>query len=111
MTSKERVKRAIQFQDPDRLPVVMFNRDFDEGDIIICDVIKHFEGENRDTSEYGFVWESFDGTMGQPRDSIIKDWDDFADYRFPDPKRPDRFEEAFEKERIDDQCRYLAEVF
>lgn len=97
MTSKERVSRAIRFRSPDRLPVLMFNKDFEESDMLICDVVKHFEGENQDSSEYGFVWESQDGTMGQPRDSIIREWEDFDGYQFPDPDRPDRFDQALQK--------------
>lgn len=96
MTGKERVKRAIKFQNPDCLPVVMFNKDFEEGDIIICDVVKHFEGPEHTVSEFGFSWERVDRTMGQTSDIMIRDWDEFDSYQFPDAKRADRFDEAFE---------------
>lgn len=95
MTSKERVQRAIRFRNPDRIPVVMFNRDLEEGDIIICDVVQHFGGEKKDTSEFGFVWDNLDDTMGQPKEALIEDMDDFDSYVFPDPKRSDRFDHAF----------------
>lgn len=94
MTGKERVKRAIKFQNPDRLPVVMFNKDFEEGDVIICDVVKHFEGPDHTVSEFGFSWERVDRTMGQTSDIMIKDWDEFDSYQFPNARRADRFDEA-----------------
>lgn len=97
MTSKERALRAIHFNTPDRLPILIFNADFAESDIIVCDVVDHFSGENHDTSEFGFVWDSRDDTMGQPRESLIQQWADFDNYRFPDAGRSDRFQEAFRR--------------
>ena len=74
MTGKERVKRAFGFQNPDRIPVVMFNKDFEEGDVIICDVVKHFGGPENRVSEFGFSWERVDRTMGQTSDIMIEEW-------------------------------------
>lgn len=97
MTGKERVKRAIKFQNPDRLPVVMFNKDLEEGDVIVCDVVKHFEGSENTISEFGFSWARVDHTMGQTADIVLKEWKDLATYEFPDAKKQGRFDEAFEK--------------
>lgn len=97
MTAKERVNRAIHFEYPDRVPVLYFNRDFADSDMIMVDVVKHFNGENRDTSEFGFVWERHDGTMGQPKTNLIQEWEDLAEYTFPDPLAPDRFDDAITK--------------
>lgn len=111
MTSRERVKRAIRFKKPDRLPVVMFNRDFEEGDIIICDIIKHFQGAKKDRSEYGFSWERLDGTMGQPRNIVLSDWEQLETLPFPEAKNPDRFAQAFEKRKaFGDEKYYVASL-
>lgn len=97
MTSKERVKRAIQFDNPDRVPLLFFNRDFKKSDIIIADVSKPLAGENKDRSEWGYVWEKLDETMGQPKSEVIKDWDELKNYRSPDPKDKTRFDNAKRK--------------
>ena len=86
MTSKERVKRAINFTGPDRLPLFCFNADFNESDIMHAGVVHHFMGEKYDRSEFGFTWERIDGTMGQPRLA--------GAYTVPDPNDPRRFDGA-----------------
>jgi uroporphyrinogen decarboxylase len=74
MTSKERVRRAIAFEKPDRVPMLFFNEGKEYSDIVLIDIQNHFMGGNRDVSEWGFTWERMDGTMGQPRELLIKDW-------------------------------------
>ena len=86
MTSKERVKSAVHFNSPDRTPIVCFNKDFEESDILIADVVRHFTGENKDVSEFGFVWDRLDGTMGHPRVD--------GNYTIPDPADESRFDNA-----------------
>lgn len=111
MTSKERVKCAAYFQNPDRLPVVMVNREMEKSDIIFCDVVKHFEGEKKDTSEFGFTWERLDETMGQPLGCPLADLDLLEEYQFPDPKREDRFLDAFEQmKRYGEEKYYIANL-
>lgn len=111
MTGKERVKRAFGFQNPDRIPVVMFNKDFEEGDVIICDVVKHFGGPENRVSEFGFSWERVDRTMGQTSDIMIEEWNDFENYQFPDAKKPGRFEDAFEiMKKYGDDKYYVASL-
>ena len=97
MTEKERVDRAVHCNNPDRVPVLFFNKDFAQSDIIIADVVQHFNGENRDISEFGFVWERHDDTMGQPETNLIDDWSGFDSYTFPNPGNTERFDEAKEK--------------
>lgn len=91
MTRKEQVKKAIKFQNPDYVPILFFNKDFDQSDIIIVDVVRHFMGNGKDISEYGFKWEREDETMGQPKEEIIKTWDSFDKIKFPDPFDKSRF--------------------
>ncbi|MCX6090578.1 MAG: hypothetical protein NTX88_09485 [Candidatus Atribacteria bacterium] len=61
---RERVIRAIQRNKPDCVPLLIGNRDWDQSDIVFGEIQKHFEGENRDYSEWGFQWERKDETMG-----------------------------------------------
>ena len=91
MNEVERVKRAISFDKPDRIPILLFNRDFDLSDIIITEVINHWDGKNKDVSEWGFVWEKHDGTMGQPKEPLIKSWSKLGDLCIPVARNPARF--------------------
>ncbi|NSW90386.1 MAG: hypothetical protein HPY74_06875 [Firmicutes bacterium] len=91
MTEKERVKRAILMDGPDCVPLFLFNKDIEQSDIVILEVVKHFMGEKRDYSEWGFQWERYDDTMGQPKGSIIKTWDDLEKLKIPDPFDTRRF--------------------
>jgi len=86
MTSKERVKRAVTFTRPDRLPLFCFNADFHESDLLLAGVVHHFMGEKWDTSEFGYTWERLDGTMGHP---VLK-----GAYIIPDPAAEWRFAHA-----------------
>lgn len=83
-------------EHPDRIPIIIWNRDFEKADIVPIEVIHHFMGENKDVSEFGFHWEREDGTMGQPRQALIGDWDELDGLTFPDPKADYRFSHARE---------------
>ena len=83
MTARERVKRAITFEEPDRVPMLFFNEGKEHSDIVLVDIQEHFTGANRDVSEWGFEWERVDGTMGQPREALIKDWPQLAALKAP----------------------------
>ena len=91
MNAVERVKRAVHFGKPDRVPLLLYNRDFEQSDIIVTEVVDHWGGENRDASEWGFVWERHDGTMGQPRAPVMKSWDGLERFEASDPEDPGRF--------------------
>lgn len=90
MTGKERVVRAIEFDNPDSVPICFWNRDHKRGDIMLfelstprlSDVFALNEGKIR--SEWGYEWTKLnDGTMGQPEKSVIKNWSDLDNYSFP----------------------------
>jgi hypothetical protein len=94
MLSTEIVLRALARQDPPRLPVHYSNRDLGDSDTATTEV-----GLARDVacsepgmSEWGFVWHSFDQTMGQPREHPLADPDAIRTYRSPDPYAPGRLE-------------------
>ncbi|HOE95344.1 MAG TPA: uroporphyrinogen decarboxylase family protein [Candidatus Sumerlaeota bacterium] len=79
----ERVVRALQFQNPDRLPVLYLNRDQHEGDVVVCWNLA-FQDETR-TTEWGIKFESLnDGTMGQMTGHPIAEWSDLETYKFPE---------------------------
>ena len=91
VTKRDQVMKAIEFDEPDYVPVYLFNRDFQDSDIVSFDIQHHFQGPGRDISEWGFRWRRLDETMGQPTDLLVKSWDEFDDWASPDPFRMDRF--------------------
>ena len=98
MNRKERVLKAMGFQNPDRAPVWFFNRDRRRGDILKYDL-----GLTRDdgATEWGFRWETLDdGTMGQPDGAVLASWDDLAGYSFPSGREDERLRglDAFMRE-------------
>jgi uroporphyrinogen decarboxylase len=92
MQSKELVKRAVTFKDPERIPVV-YPYDFEASDVVGVEVVDNFQGLDKRHSEWGFTWEHFDNdlTMGQVKEPLIKEWPDLDRYTAPDPGRADRF--------------------
>jgi uroporphyrinogen decarboxylase len=94
MISRERVRRAIRFGSPDKIPILFFNQDQDRSDIILIDVVRHFMGEKKDRSEWGFDWERRDDTMGQPKQVLIKQWNALDTFNAPDPYDESRFAEV-----------------
>lgn len=96
MTSKERVLRAVQMEGPDCVPLFFFNKDQDQSDIIQTDIQKHFAGPNRDISEWGFIWERKDETMGQPKGHPLRSWEELDGFAGPAPNAPGRFDELRE---------------
>lgn len=94
MDCKERVKAAIRMTGPDHVPILLYNRDFEQSDIILVEVVRMWDGPNKDRSEWGFVWEREDETMGQPKEELIHDWEDFDKLKLPDPYDKSRFDEV-----------------
>ncbi len=94
MNRKTNVKKAIKFDNPEYVPILFYNKDKDKSDIIVIDVVHHFMGKDRNISEYGFIWEREDETMGQPKEELIKNWEDFEKLVFPDPYDTNRFSEV-----------------
>ena len=106
----ERVKKAINFQNPDRIPLLFFNRDKEKSDIIMIDVVEHFDYEGTGKSEWGFQWNKIDDTMGQPDLPVIRTEDDLKRYTPPNPYTPNRFSHVkAEMEKYPD-CYYLASL-
>jgi len=93
MTSKERVRRAIEFDFPDQLPL------FAAGD---TDVVRlsyidpsgwvprnRTHGDFKD--EWGCVWHTTDDTMGSVKQPAIADISEAHKYILPNPHLPERW--------------------
>jgi uroporphyrinogen decarboxylase len=91
MFGKQVVKKSIAMKNPDYVPILYFNGNKEESDVVIIDVVQHFFGENKDKSEWGFSWEKHDDTMGQPKAELIKTWNDLKQVQVPDPFNKSRF--------------------
>jgi hypothetical protein len=87
----EQVRRAIHRQGPDYVPLLFFNQDKEQSDIVVVDVVRHFMGAAEDQSEWGFAWEKLDRTMGQPLKPLLPDWGRLKSLEVPDPGDPGRF--------------------
>ena len=107
---KLQVKRAIRMQGPDYVPILFFNKDKEQSDITIVDVVGHFMGENNNRSEWGFIWKKRDETMGQPEEELIKSWDNLERLSFPDAYRADRFAGVHEAMEMYGRRYYLASL-
>lgn len=92
MSRKELVKKAIHMDKPEYVPIFLYNKDQEDSDLVVIEIVKHWMGENKDISEWGFKWKKHDKTMGQPKEPLIKDWDDFINLTIPDPYDKRRFE-------------------
>ncbi len=96
MTSKELVKRAIHFNTPERLPFTgsMGQTDFSGDTVAIFPdfPLKWWLGGGG-TDEWGSVWEIEPGSkdMGQVKNIILENLDDFASVKIPDAMNPDRY--------------------
>jgi uroporphyrinogen decarboxylase len=111
MTPRERVRRAIRFRSPDAIPILFFNKNREESDIILIDVVRHFTGPNKDRSEWGFEWERRDETMGQPKQALLRTWDDLERLEVPDPYDETRFAQVNEmRDRYGSDRYYVASL-
>lgn len=73
ISRNDRVRRAIAFRSPDRVPIVFWNRDQAEGDVLLYHLSLGVPGEGTvnawdwSTNEWGYRLEKRgDGTMGHP---------------------------------------------
>ena len=96
MDRRERVKRAISFQRPDRPPLWLFNRYQEQGDILWRDfriqegkACEGYHGHSR--SEWGYEWRTLDdGTMGHPTLPHLPDWKAAQPFSRPPVREADR---------------------
>ena len=113
MTSRERVRRAVLFEGPDRVPRALpdpWGDDFFNASPGADPSWKAgVEGED----EWGCVWEkdAAGKTMGQVKVHPLPDYSLLEGFRFPDYDIPSRYEEAGRKTRANyDEKFVLADV-
>ncbi|MBN1445792.1 MAG: hypothetical protein JW957_06770 [Candidatus Omnitrophica bacterium] len=100
MTSRERVKRAVLFQKPDRIPWALPEKWGNDLMGVGCTQDPGWkpkvQTETKWEDEWGCIWEKFPGdkTMGQVKYSPLDDYSKLADYRFPDYENRQRYEAA-----------------
>ena len=91
---RDQVLKAIDRTGPSYVPIYFVNRDQDQSDLVVIEVQHHFQGQGRDHSEWGFMWERLDETMGQPKSYLLKDDGDWSRLRPPDLNVPERFRDV-----------------
>ena len=101
MTSKERVKRAVHFETPDKLPMEF-------SDFGVCDTAwlnwnQIGTGDNtkrRTYDEWGCMWQRSDvKNMGQVTGHPLAEWESLNGFKFPDPDDPAFFRGMEERAR------------
>jgi uroporphyrinogen decarboxylase len=94
MTSKEIVRRAIDFRYPPRIPLLYCNRDFEESDVLGGGAAgdPRFVPSQPGMTEWGYAWQSLDQTMGQPHVRPLEDWANIESYVPPDAYAPGRMD-------------------
>lgn len=93
----ERVRRAIEFKRPDRVPVIYWNRDETEGDIMLYHLALGAPGDGSanawdwSVNEWGYhLVKSGDGTMGHPLDPVYPEMPAAGEFRVPEPREDER---------------------
>jgi hypothetical protein len=101
MISKERVKRAIEFKTPDRLPMefdaygISDTMGFGWNQIGTGD-----RGTRKSLDEWGCTWTRSEvENMGLVTENPLDEWDKLGDYKFPDPDDPVFWEGTEERSR------------
>jgi uroporphyrinogen decarboxylase len=100
-TPYEVVRRAIQFQDPDRLAIVMPTLGLSDVAWVNWNQIGPGDNRLRQTlDEWGCTWSRTDvKNMGQVTGHPLADWSSLDHYQFPNPDNPDFYrgmEERFQ---------------
>lgn len=92
MTSKEIVKRSVEFRSPER--VVRANRLFGGSDFHHIDLkTPAFTPRKPGYSEWGHTMAHSEiPNNGMPADVPIQRWEDLDGYKWPDPHNPERYE-------------------
>jgi uroporphyrinogen decarboxylase len=97
MAGRERVLRAIQMRSPDRIPVVFWNRDQAQGDVMLYHLSLGMPGDGSvnawdwSVNEWGYVLEKLgDGTMGHPVTPVYRDLPRAEEIRVPALREEER---------------------
>ena len=110
MNKKDKVIRAIEFKNPDKIPIWAFNKDQEDGDILSYELFPFHEGEI-EKSDWGYTWTNLgDGTIGQPKDPVIPGWSSLKSYSFPDTESDERFKGIMDFKAKSDYHFLIAEM-
>ncbi|MCC6352286.1 MAG: hypothetical protein IT577_00290 [Verrucomicrobiae bacterium] len=97
MSREERVRRAIEFRRPDRVPIVFWNRDQDEGDVMLYHLSLGAEGDGTanawdwSANEWGYhLIKLGDGTMGHPVEPVYEQMPAPSEIRVPALREEER---------------------
>jgi uroporphyrinogen decarboxylase len=102
MNSKEIVSRAIEMTGPERVPLNIVRDNESDVVFIMYRPADGFDVGDRKYSEWGYVWERIDNTMGQPKIFPLTDWSKLKDYKPPDAfaeGRTEGFEDFIDKNK------------
>jgi uroporphyrinogen decarboxylase len=93
----DRVVRAIRMQGPDRIPVVFWNRDQEQGDLMLYHLSLGTPGDGSvnawdwSVNEWGYVLEKLgDGTMGHPVTPVYRELPRGQEIRVPALREDER---------------------
>ena len=94
---RERVVRAIEMRGPDRIPIVFWNRDQTQGDVMLYHLSLGMPGDGSvnawdwSVNEWGYVLEKLgDGTMGHPTAPVYRDLPRSGEIRVPALREEER---------------------
>ncbi len=99
LSRKETVDRAIAFGGPGRVPIVYWNRDQAEGDVMLYHLSLGWPGDGDalanvwdwSTNEWGYRLESLDdGTMGHPTEAFWAELPSVREVRVPTLREEER---------------------
>ena len=97
MTREVRVRRAIGFQCPDQVPIVFWNRDQAEGDVLLYHLALGAPGNGSvnawdwSVNEWGYRLEKAgDGTMGHPVEALYCEVPSAEEIRTPELREEER---------------------
>jgi hypothetical protein len=101
MSGHERTERAIEFRDPDRIPIVFWNRDQARGDVMLYHLSLGMPGDGSvnawdwRVNEWGYVLEKLgDGTMGHPVAAVYGELPRAEELRVPALREQERMSAA-----------------
>jgi len=110
MNRREIVIKAIEFDGPERLPL-MFptfdDTDFKSLPLVIADPVTGWDGHRSGEDEWGCYWTVMRETMGQVTGHPLADWRNYETYGFPNPYDEKRFSKAKETKKKNKEERYL----
>lgn len=109
MTSKERVRRAIEFKTPDRLPMEFEAYGISDTAGFGWNQIGTGDNSKRETlDEWGCTWTRSEvKNMGQVTGNPLESWDKLSTYSFPDAEDPAFYEGMEERSRRLDREKYI----